>query len=247
MKTDYRLFLSCIICLLGMPLAAAEIEDCPTHLTERKTPSSLEEALSYPSIFRTTSPLATASLPPTYEEMVSSMIEIGKRFLGKPYRYKASKKWVMDCSGFVGYIFSCFDIKLPRSSAGISSYSVSVKNPQPGDLLFFKGRNARSGRVGHVAMVVSVDGKDITMMHSSCQKGIVIEKMNRSAYFSRRYVGAGRIPELHTMLQKENKGNNTPTLQEQEEVKPNLFHLQPVPMVHLPEAFSLVPPIDPKK
>ena len=102
----------------------------------------------------------------------------------------------MDCSGYVSYLYSKFDIKLPRGAAAQSQYTnpIEREDVRPGDLLFFKGRNARSNRIGHVALVVSVDEDDITMMHSRNSRGIVIEKLNRSAYFSRRLVSYGRVP-----------------------------------------------------
>ena len=34
------------------------------------------------------------------------------------------------------------------------------------------------------------------MMHSSCSRGIVIESYNDSPYYTSRYLGAGRLPEV---------------------------------------------------
>ncbi|ETA27257.1 hydrolase Nlp/P60 [Porphyromonas gingivalis SJD2] len=127
---------------------------------------------------------------------IDKLINLGRTFLGKPYRYRGPSPWPMDCSGYVSYLYSKFDIKLPRGAAAQSQYTnpIEREDVRPGDLLFFKGRNARSNRIGHVALVVSVDEDDITMMHSRNSRGIVIEKLNRSAYFSRRLVSYGRIP-----------------------------------------------------
>lgn len=127
---------------------------------------------------------------------IDKLINLGRTFLGKPYRYRGPSPWPMDCSGYVSYLYSKFDIKLPRGAAAQSQYTnpIEREDVRPGDLLFFKGRNARSNRIGHVALVVSVDEDDITMMHSRNSRGIVIEKLNRSAYFSRRLVSYGRVP-----------------------------------------------------
>ena len=127
---------------------------------------------------------------------IDKLINLGRTFLGKPYRYRGPSPWPMDCSGYVSYLYSIFDIKLPRGAAAQSQYTnpIEREDVRPGDLLFFKGRNARSNRIGHVALVVSVDEDDITMMHSRNSRGIVIEKLNRSAYFSRRLVSYGRVP-----------------------------------------------------
>lgn len=89
---------------------------------------------------------------------IDKLINLGRTFLGKPYRYRGPSPWPMDCSGYVSYLYSKFDIKLPRGAAAQSQYTnpIEREDVRPGDLLFFKGRNARSNRIGHVALVVDV-------------------------------------------------------------------------------------------
>lgn len=132
---------------------------------------------------------------------VQRLIDYGKELLGRRYRSHAGG-FTLDCSGFVNYAFSKLDIKLPRSSSSISSatQSISKSDIRPGDLLFFKGRNAGSKRVGHVALVVDVKGDNITMMHSSNSKGVTIEPYN-TPYFAKRYVGAGRVADLEQLVE----------------------------------------------
>lgn len=132
---------------------------------------------------------------------IQRLIDHGKELLGKRYRSRAGG-FTLDCSGFVSYAFSKLNIKLPRSSSSMSGFTQSLKKEEvrPGDLLFFKGRNARSRRVGHVALVVDVKGKDIMMIHSSNSKGIIIEPYD-SPYYAKRYVGAGRVPELSRLVE----------------------------------------------
>ena len=134
----------------------------------------------------------TASTP----DLIRTVVDHGQKLLGHRYRTTGIAKWPLDCSGFVSYIYSLEGIKIPRSSGAIATYADKIKDPQPGDLLFFKGRNRRQSRVGHVAMVVSNDNGQIKMMHSSCSLGIVIESYNDSPYYTSRYLGAGRLPEV---------------------------------------------------
>ena len=134
----------------------------------------------------------TASTP----SLIRTVVDHGQKLLGHRYRTTGIAKWPLDCSGFVSYIYSLEGIKIPRSSGAIAVYADKIKDPQPGDLLFFKGRNRRQSRVGHVAMVVSNDNGQIKMMHSSCSLGIVIESYNDSPYYTSRYLGAGRLPEV---------------------------------------------------
>lgn len=130
--------------------------------------------------------------------LVEQIIAQGKTLLGKPYRYRGACNWPLDCSGFVSFIYGSFNIKLPRSSAEQHRYTLPLKRAeaQPGDLIFFKGRNARGKRVGHVAMIIAVEEDDIVMMHSSCAKGIVVERLKGNCYYERRFVGIGRVAQL---------------------------------------------------
>lgn len=128
--------------------------------------------------------------------LIRTVVDHGQKLLGHRYRTTGIAKWPLDCSGFVSYIYSLEGIKIPRSSGAIATYADKIKDPQPGDLLFFKGRNRGQSRVGHVAMVVSNENGQIKMMHSSCSRGIVIESYNDSPYYTSRYLGAGRLPEV---------------------------------------------------
>ncbi|HKM94027.1 MAG TPA: CapA family protein [Prolixibacteraceae bacterium] len=140
------------------------------------------------------------SLHITFEN-VDMIINSGKNYLGKPYRYKMPDGKILDCSGFVYYIlhaYSGFDF--PRTSASLASVSkqVSFSEINKGDLMFFKGRNINSEKVGHVSMVTSVDGDIIEMMHS-CRRGIVLEKYNSNRYYTSRFMFAGRLPQVALM------------------------------------------------
>lgn len=147
-----------------------------------------------------TSVLSVSNLHPDVEKL----IEHGKQLLGRRYRSHAGG-FTLDCSGFVSYAFAKLDIKLPRSSSSMSSATQSIKTSEvrPGDLLFFKGRSTRSGRVGHVALVVDVKGDNIMMMHSSTSRGVIIEPYN-SAYYAKRFVGAGRVASLADRVEAAN-------------------------------------------
>jgi len=125
--------------------------------------------------------------------MVDSIIAWGKKYLGKPYRFKESPSTTLDCSGFICHIFKHFDIELPRSSASIAveTKKIPLSEVQRGDLLFFKGRSLSSSAVGHVSMVIEVEEDHIKMMHS-CQRGIVIDDYPMK-YYKDRFLHAGRI------------------------------------------------------
>lgn len=136
----------------------------------------------------------------SYPEEVAQLIDYGKELLGRRYRSRGPGGVTLDCSGFVSYVFSKLNISLPRSSSAMSGFTqpISQSDIRPGDLLYYRGRGRRG--VGHVAMVIDVDGDDIKMIHSSTSRGVVIEPYKGSAYFARRYVGAGRVTALEALL-----------------------------------------------
>lgn len=169
------------------------------------------------------------SVTPT-GDMVQDLITLGKRYLGKPYRYRGAAPWAFDCSGYVRFLYGSFGITLPASSSAISAATTPVDNPMPGDLVFFKGRNRKSNRVGHVALVIEVKKNGaIIMMHSTNQRGIVIEEIEKSRYFSSRYLGARRIPKLYSYFEAKKEQNE----EQLQTLPPTFVHGTLVPQVLL--------------
>lgn len=129
--------------------------------------------------------------------LAGKMIDYASRFLGTRYRLGASGPSAFDCSGFTSYIFRNFGIELKRSSRmqyeqGIK---VSINDLQPGDLLFFSSTGSGRGRVGHVAIVASVDQENGTckFIHASVKKGVTYQNFPDGAYYSKHFIGARRV------------------------------------------------------
>ena len=135
------------------------------------------------------------STVPASNAPVNEMINYAKRFLGTPYRYSGTTPNGFDCSGFINYVMGNFGFSLPRSSYGIAELGQTIKlaDVQPGDLLFFKGRNVNSTSVGHVAMVVEVGPNEIRMIHASTSRGVIIENFKASQYYVPRFLKAKRL------------------------------------------------------
>ncbi len=86
-----------------------------------------------------------------------------------------------DCSGFVTFVLTYFDIKTKRTAAEQFSEGTQmpVEQARPGDLVFFGGKNS----VSHVAMVVSNDAKGLVVVHSTNTKGVTQENITESKYW----------------------------------------------------------------
>jgi cell wall-associated NlpC family hydrolase len=139
--------------------------------------------------------LAFNDTAPKINKQVEEIIQFAKKFLGTPYHYAGSTPSGFDCSGFIYYVMGNFGMRLSRSSPGIAEFGKTVKlaELQPGDLMFFKGRNTRASGVGHVAMVVEVKDGIIRFIHSSTSRGVIIDTFNKSGYYVPRYLKAKRL------------------------------------------------------
>jgi cell wall-associated NlpC family hydrolase len=123
-----------------------------------------------------------------------SVLHEAQKKLGTPYGYGSTNTNRFDCSGLTCHCYSKVGISLPHSSAAQAQLGekVTLKEVEPGDLLFFKGRNTKSKRVGHVAIVVSNNNGEVRMIHAA-SRGVVIDVYNNSDYYTRRFIEARRI------------------------------------------------------
>lgn len=132
-----------------------------------------------------------------YAEITRSMVETSRLYLGRPYQFRNPQGAIMDCSGFVQWIFSLHDVLIPRTSReqGASSRRIPLSDTRPGDLMFFRGTRGKSSVIGHVAMVVENTGETLKMIHSS-SRGVVIDDYYSSPNYVKRFLYAGRMPQL---------------------------------------------------
>jgi len=129
------------------------------------------------------------------EKQAERIIKEAKKLTGTKYVYGGkSPKTGFDCSGFVSYVYKKVDVALPAGSAALSKKgsSVSLKKVKKGDLLFFKGSNKKSKKVGHVAIVVENKSGRIKMIHAA-SRGVVIDTYNDMSYWTARFLFAKRI------------------------------------------------------
>ena len=83
---------------------------------------------------------------------------------------------------------------LPHSSAAQISHGVEIvlAEAKAGDLIFFKGHNAGSHRVGHVGMIVEVGVNYVKFIHSAWKGGIRYDVLHAD-YYKKRFVGVRRV------------------------------------------------------
>lgn len=131
------------------------------------------------------------------QSIVDLLLAYAHQLKGRPYCRGSKGPSSFDCSGFTYYVFKKIALKLNASSASqyLQGASVEKQDIQRGDLVFFKGSNSASSRIGHVGLVSEVlPGGKFKFLHASCSKGIC-EDSSEALYYAKRYVGARRVIE----------------------------------------------------
>lgn len=128
--------------------------------------------------------------------VADSLIDFAQNYLKRPYRLGASGEKSFDCSGFSSFVYSKFGYSLNRTAQGQANENgieIPRDSLKKGDLVFFKGRNAKKNRVGHVGIVYEVlPNGSFTFIHASCKYGVTITEGDK-AYYNTRFVKARRV------------------------------------------------------
>ncbi|MCG8577985.1 MAG: C40 family peptidase [Flavobacteriales bacterium] len=117
------------------------------------------------------------------------IVVYAKSFLGVKYVWSGSDEKGFDCSGFTSYVHKKFGLLLPRTANGQQEKSKKVKvdNAQKGDLVFF----GPGSRITHVGLVVSDKNGELSMIHASSSKGVIITNIISSTYWKPKLKSAG--------------------------------------------------------
>ncbi|WP_338766287.1 C40 family peptidase [Bernardetia sp. ABR2-2B] len=142
------------------------------------------------------------------ERFINSVVDIAVAQEDVPYIHGGKSPKGFDCSGFVSYVYSQFEINLPASS---SSYDyvgkkVQLENAQVGDVICFTGRNLHSGRTGHVGIIIENNPNEpIKFIHaaSGSRRKVTYSTME-SSYYKPRFRSVRRIstPSIKEILQE---------------------------------------------
>lgn len=112
-----------------------------------------------------------------------------EEWYGTRYKYGGSTKKGIDCSAFtLGLAAAVFGISIPRTAREQYEITERIEKYElhEGDLVFFNTR----GGISHVGVYI-INNK---FVHASVSSGVMISDLD-DAYFTKRFVGAGRIKQ----------------------------------------------------
>jgi cell wall-associated NlpC family hydrolase len=125
------------------------------------------------------------------DNTVSDVINYAKEFVGVRYVYGGTTpNSGFDCSGFIGYVYKKFGVKLNRTAASMYSNGVKVSKTtlKAGDLLFFDASARRgSGEIDHAGIYLGGN----TFIHASSSNGEV--RIQKLSEYKGTYIGAKRV------------------------------------------------------
>jgi cell wall-associated NlpC family hydrolase len=140
----------------------------------------------------------TAWVSPRAATRADSVVGFAMRQLGTNYCYAGNKPSTgFDCSGFVQYVFSEFDVEMPHSTSLLISVGRLVPREQArrGDIVVFTGTASTSTTPGHAGIVVSGLGQPLRFIHSSSarrESGVKISQVEGTDY-ERRFMAVRRV------------------------------------------------------
>ncbi|SFM24357.1 Cell wall-associated hydrolase, NlpC family [Paenibacillus sp. 1_12] len=125
------------------------------------------------------------------DQLRTKLVLEAQKYLGTPYVFgaKYGQTETFDCSSFMKWIFSQYEISLPRVSRdqALEGKFVSKSNLDTGDLVFFTTKDSK-GKIGHVGMYIG----DGMMVHTYGEGGVKYSTID-SGWWKEHYVTARRV------------------------------------------------------
>ena len=142
---------------------------------------------------------ANANRSGSNREVFNDVDTITSKYLGKKYVYGGNGPNGFDCSGFTSYILKTYygeylkskKINLPRTASTQAAVgtSVSRKDLQKGDLIFFDTVGRTGDNISHVGIYIG-NGK---IIHASTSRGRIVTDNLSDRYYNTRFMKAVRL------------------------------------------------------
>jgi len=117
--------------------------------------------------------------------LLSQITSTARRFIGVPYVWGGTTSRGYDCSGFTMRVYRLAGVPIKRLADEQYYQGQPVKDPLPGDLVFFTTYLPGPSHVGIYL------GGDL-FIHASSRRGVTISSLH-DPYFHKRFLGARRF------------------------------------------------------
>ncbi|AWE06368.1 peptidoglycan endopeptidase [Lysinibacillus sp. 2017] len=132
----------------------------------------------------------TATISNETASKYGQLLQIAQQSLGIPYKYGGTTIEGFDCSGFVNFVYNAVGIEQTRKSSLMyfEQDTTKVKDPVPGDLVFFK--NTFIPNISHMGIYIGNN----QFIHAG-STGIAIGDVT-TKYWSERFVAFKRLNSI---------------------------------------------------
>lgn len=174
---------------------SAQLVSTDTSLAKADTAEN-DSLLLFVDTLKMDSVLVPASQVHTHHVHPQQVVDFAKTLIGTPYKYASTDpKQGFDCSGFITYVFTHFNIVVPRSSIDFTNVgkTISADSAKAGDLILFTGTDSTEKFVGHMGLVISNQNKQLQFIHSTSGKKYSVTITPFNSYYKSRYIKTIRV------------------------------------------------------
>lgn len=202
-KATQRIFL---LCTLSLTIYACEISsptpDLPADTlavtTAYTEPDPVPQTVADHVAVESNQALATDTgiAIKTGNTSPDELMRFAESLIGIPYVYGSTDPKVgFDCSGFITYVFTHFNISVPRSSIDFLNVgkTVRIEEARRGDFILFTGTNEMETDIGHMGLVVSNNASGVSFIHATSGRAMSVTITPLNEQYKKRFVRISRI------------------------------------------------------
>jgi len=171
-------------------LVTTDTSQAKSNFVKKDSALLIVDTLTSDSILVPASQIHTKNIHP------QQVVDFAKTLIGTPYHYASTDPRVgFDCSGFITYVFSHFNIIVPRSSIDFTNVGRTIPSDsaKAGDIILFTGTDSTEKFVGHMGLVIENQNKQLQFIHSTSGKKYGVTITPFSDYYHSRYIKTIRI------------------------------------------------------
>lgn len=140
----------------------------------------------------------TINQPVTVKPKVLELVNFAESLLKTPYAYGGKDpKTGFDSAGFISFVFNHFNISVPATANGFSTFGkpISIPEAAEGDLILISKSEFDKKVVGYVGIVTNIKGAPTTFIYVNSGKIKAVTISTFNSYYQKRLVKVVRVLE----------------------------------------------------